>query len=97
MLFRSPPGGWVLSTWFTGRQGQIVPTFSNRLNALWNGKLDSAAAQATWVSRHHLTLWVSYQSAGRFWAFQAVEGGAAVLIALLLAAATVWLVRRRPA
>ena len=41
----SPPGGWVLSTWFTGRQGQIVPTFSNRLNALWNGKLDSAAAQ----------------------------------------------------
>jgi ABC-2 family transporter protein len=91
-----PPGSWVLGTWFTGPHGQHVSTSSNSLNPLWNLKL-SASGQAAWLARHHLTLWVSYQSAGRFWIFQSVVGGAAVLLALLLAAAAVWLVRRRTA
>ena len=90
----APHGGWVLNAWFTGPRGQIVPVYANSLNPLWNLK---PAAQVSWLASHHLTPWVSYQSAGRFWTFQAVEGGAAVLIALLLAAATVWLVRRQAA
>jgi hypothetical protein len=90
----APQGGWVLNAWFTGPRGRIVPVDANALNPLWNLK---PAAQISWLASHHLTPWVSYQSAGRFWAFQAAEGGTAVLIALLLAAATVWLVRRSAA
>jgi hypothetical protein len=90
----APRGGWVLNAWFTGPRGRVVPVDANTLNPLWNLK---PGAQVSWLASHHLTPWVSYQSAGRFWTFQAVEGGAAVLIALLLAAATVWLVRRRSA
>jgi hypothetical protein len=92
----TPPGGWVLGTWFTGPHGQHVATFSNSLNALWNPS-GTPGSQASWVARHHLTLWVSYQSASRFWIFQAAEGGAAVVAALILAAAAIWLVRRRAA
>ena len=49
------------------------------------------------LSRHHDTFVVSYQPAGRYWIFQGVEGGALLLLALLLGAATVWLVRSRGA
>ena len=90
----APRGGWALDAWFTAPGGRIVPVDSGALSPLWNLK---PSAQPGWLASHHLTPWVSYQSAGRFWAFQGIEGGAAVLLALLLAAATVWLVRRRAA
>jgi hypothetical protein len=54
-------------------------------------------AQAAWIAHHHFTLWVSYQPAGRFWLLQSVEGGACLLLALLLGAATVWMAARRAA
>jgi ABC-type sugar transport system ATPase subunit len=41
--------------------------------------------------------WTAYQPAGRFWVFQGIEGAIGLLLALLLGAATVWLVRRRAA
>jgi hypothetical protein len=40
---------------------------------------------------------VTYQPQSRFWAFQFIEGGWLLVLALLLGAATVWLVRRRAA
>jgi hypothetical protein len=44
------------------------------------------------------TQWTSYQPASRFWPFQWIEGGwLLALSVLLIAAATVWLVRRRAA
>jgi hypothetical protein len=82
-------GGWVVNSWIAAPHGRIVSP-----DALWSLK---ASRQLAWVTSHHLTLWVSYQTDGRFWLFQGVEGGAAVLLAALLAAATVWLVRHRAA
>jgi len=41
------------------------------------------------------TLWESYQPNSRFWAFQAVEAAWLCALALALAAATFWWVRRR--
>lgn len=38
---------------------------------------------------------VTYQPDGRFWHFQLIEGGWLAALALLLGAATIWLVRRR--
>jgi hypothetical protein len=39
----------------------------------------------------------SYQPQSRFWTFQLIEGGWLLALALLLGAATIWLVRRRAA
>jgi hypothetical protein len=89
-----PAGGWVVKTWFTRPHGQIVSPDSNTLNPLWNLK---PSAQPAWLASHHLTLWVGYQSASRFWIFQAAECAVAVALAVVLGAAAVWLVRRRSA
>jgi hypothetical protein len=48
-----------------------------------------------WLARLHDTFWVSYQPGGRFWVFQSVLGGGTLLVALLLAAATIGIVRYR--
>jgi uncharacterized protein (TIGR03382 family) len=37
----------------------------------------------------------SYHPAGRFWPFQLIEAGWTGLLTLLLAIATIWLVRRK--
>ena len=39
----------------------------------------------------------TYQPQSRFWTFQLIEGGWLLVLALLLGAATIWLVRRRAA
>ena len=49
------------------------------------------------LTRLHDTFWVSYQPASRYWLFQSVQGGAELVLALLLGALAVWLVRRRNA
>lgn len=87
----TPRGSWVLSSWLTAPGGRTV---SWNTTSFWSLK---PSRQLAWVTSHHLTAWITYQSAGRFWLFQGIEGGAAVLIALLLAAGTVWLVRHRMA
>ena len=50
-----------------------------------------------YLMQHGYTLWTTYQPASRFWPFQWIEGGWLLALAVLLIAATVWLVRRRPA
>lgn len=93
-LVPTPRGSWPVNVWLTTAHGQTISSFSSRLSPLW---LLKERAQPGWLARHHLTLWVSYEPAGRFWALQAVEGGACLLLALVLAAATIWLVRHRAA
>jgi hypothetical protein len=48
------------------------------------------------LTPHGYTQWTSYQPASRFWPFQWIEGGWLLALSVLLIAATVWLVRRRP-
>jgi hypothetical protein len=89
---RMPAGSWPLRTWFTDAHGHLVSIESHQLYPLWDRKLQGEIA---WLARHQLTLWISYQPAGRFWWFQAAAAGIAVLAAVLLGAATLWLTRRR--
>jgi hypothetical protein len=49
------------------------------------------------VAQHHYTFWVSYQPSGRYGIFQSIEAGTMLILALLLGAATIWLVRLRRA
>jgi hypothetical protein len=47
--------------------------------------------------QHGYTQWTNYQPASHFWPFQWIEGGWLLALSALLAAVTVWLVRRRAA
>jgi hypothetical protein len=75
---------WWLRSWISGPHGQ-VPSFSAVDRVL---SLRPSAANASLASQH-LTLWTSYQPPRRFWVLQSIEGGAGLLLALLLGAATV--------
>jgi ABC-type transport system involved in multi-copper enzyme maturation permease subunit len=48
-----------------------------------------------YFTQHGYIQWTSYQPGSRFWPFQWIEGGWLLVLAVLLIAATVWLVGRR--
>jgi hypothetical protein len=89
-----PPGSLLLRGWYAGPDGRRLT--GAPAEALINAYQRSPAGRdwAAWLSRHHDTFLVSYQPAGRYWIFQGVEAGALLLLALLLGAATIWLVVR---
>ncbi|MGO9335686.1 MAG: hypothetical protein ACLQCU_16845 [Acidimicrobiales bacterium] len=90
-------GGWLVRGWVTGTGGREL----NGLAAYQAmDHVQSAAAHGVtdptrWLSLHHYALWMSYQPASRFWIFQVIAAAILVLLAALLALATVRLVRRR--
>ena len=88
----TPPGSLPLRSWITGPRGHVPG--SAVVSRLWNLR---PSAQNAWLASHHVSLWTAYQPPGRFWIFQGIEGAIGLLLALLLGAATVWLVRRRAA
>jgi hypothetical protein len=91
-IVSTPPGSWTLRAWLTGPHGR-PPSGAALQQFLALGP----PAQDRWLTVHHATLWASYQPAGRFWPLQGAEAAACVLLALVLGAVTVWLVRRRAA
>jgi hypothetical protein len=87
-------GGWLVRGWFTGpgareMSSRMIVHVSNAMPAI------SAAGQLRWLARHHDAFWVTYQPASRFWLFQGVTDVILLLLALLLAAGTIRLLRRR--
>jgi hypothetical protein len=89
----APAGSWPLQVWLARPGGQRLSVDSSQVS-LWNLK---ESAENAWLAAHHLTLWMSYQPAGRFWPLQFVAAGACLVLALLLGAATVWMAGRRAA
>ena len=92
---------WVVSQWWTGpgghqaSQGTIRALAQSAPSSVQNAKVDTALTQ--WLGRRGYTQWMSYQPESRFWHFQLIEGGWLLALALLLATATVLLVRDRAA
>jgi ABC-type transport system involved in multi-copper enzyme maturation permease subunit len=83
---------WSLSQWWVDPGGhQLSRGAFNTLARL------HATDPSAWLTSHGYVLWERYQPAGRFWTFQVVEAGGLCLLAVGLAAVTVWLVRRRAA
>jgi hypothetical protein len=92
-----PLRSWTISSWYQDPAG-------HHLN---DGQVSQLAGQATargvgdragftaWLSAHGYTSWDAYQPDGRFWHFQTIEAGGYVLLALVLAAATMLWVRHR--
>jgi ABC-2 family transporter protein len=105
LLTRSPnlPGSaWIMSQWWT-KDGKFAFAGGPPNNLLMRicpspgpyKQLQDTVLQC--VVRHGYTQWTSYQPGSRFWQFQWIEGGWLLALSVLLVAATVWLVRRRPA
>ena len=69
--------------------------YMNYVAHLPSGNGLPAVTYRDWLQDRHCTIVTSYHPAGRFWAFQLIEAGWMGLLTLLLAIATVWLVRRK--
>jgi hypothetical protein len=96
----SPAGlPWVVSQWFAGPDGQpasestIRSVFQQAPASVQNSP--NPKAFVTWLAQRHYMQWWAYQPQNRFWHFQLIEGGWLLGLALILGAATIWLVRRR--
>jgi hypothetical protein len=87
----APAGSWPLRSWITSPDGQMIGSLPPRVLAL------STQAENHWLASHHLSIWTAYQPPGSFWLFQSAEGATGLLLAVILGAATVWLVRHRSA
>ncbi len=100
-----PGSAWILSQQWQTRDGRPVSeaalgqVLQQRAPQLGGGKggIPQSYSVTQYLMQHGYTLWTTYQPASRFWPFQWIEGGWLLALAVLLIAATVWLVRRRPA
>jgi hypothetical protein len=85
---------YQVDNWFTGPDGHRVAIGSVLHRIPWD-RLGGSADQ--WLARHHYTYWISYQPAGRIWAFQLARAAILLTIAAACVLAAVWLLRKRPA
>jgi hypothetical protein len=88
--------GLALLTWGFLRK-YYVPSVVTSSPAFESGPI---TPQDPWVLSHWFagsTRWTRYIPVSRFWPMQFVEAGWLLVLSVLLAAATVWLVRRRAA
>jgi ABC-2 family transporter protein len=98
----SPGSAWVISQQWVTKGGQrVTPSVLGRVlqgapQLAGKGGVPKALGAVQYLMQHGYTLWTTYQPASRFWPFQWIEAGGLVALSVLLIAATVWLVRRRP-
>jgi hypothetical protein len=92
--------GWIGAEWLQNPAGSQVDVKSAAyVDLLLQAKHDGVPASGfdRWLTQHHWIRLLDYQPADRFWHLQLVEGAAYLLVALLLAATAVAVVRRRVA
>jgi hypothetical protein len=92
-----PVGSWLVRAWFTGPGGKRLDASaaSNVIGRMYGGPATGKVGPSRWLSVHHYIYWVSYQPASRFWVFQVIAAAILVVLAALLAFATVRIVARR--
>jgi hypothetical protein len=91
-------GGYTVSGWFTGSDGRRLSDAAvNRIVARMPQKIAVSDRAPGWFASHHLSYWLAYQPASRYWLFQWAEFAMLAAVAALLGAGTVALARRRAA
>jgi ABC-type transport system involved in multi-copper enzyme maturation permease subunit len=95
----SGASAWPQAGWFTNASGARVSLDSifAQIRQSSGPPVTSPAAMNSWLAQHHYTQWSSYQPGSRWWAFQLIEGGWLLAVALIVIAATIALVGRRSA
>lgn len=104
------PGSQPLSQWWDKADAHVSTAHLNAVlraagvQQIQTGGSASIAARPgegtdpiTYLLHHGYTQWTSYQPAGRYWTFQWTEFGWLTALALLLLAATLWLLLHRDA
>ncbi len=89
---------WLLTQWWTAPGG--IPASQSDINSLTTqlrqaGGLPTTQAVQQWFAEQGYLRYFTYQPATRFWHFQLIEGGWLLALSLLLAAATIWIIRHR--
>lgn len=85
--YQNPSGGAVSSTESHDLFVKFQAENLNRPNARFRD----------WLTARNYHIVTHYQPSGRFWTFQFIEAGWMLALSLVLAAVTVWMVRRRTA
>lgn len=86
------PGAWILSNHTVTAAGR---TYTGPAPQSCLSQTGSMQTCMNALGRQHLRQVVTYQPAGRYWDFQWLESGIFLALALLLAGAVFWTVRRR--
>jgi hypothetical protein len=86
------PGAWVLSNQTIARSGHV---FTGPAPHICLSQTSSFQACQAALGRLHLRQLVTYQPAGRYWAFQGYETAIFLALALALAGICFWRIRRR--
>jgi hypothetical protein len=89
-----------LAAWIVLAMGTIIflrPHYETPITVNGAGPGGTAWIVSQTITGRHGYGVFAYQPLSRFWAFQLIEGGWLLALALLLGAATIWLVRRRAA
>jgi hypothetical protein len=83
-----PAGAWLDQGWYTSASGHRLSagTVSQLLDKY-------TGTSPAWLTRLHDTFWISYQPGSRYWILQLVQAGGTLVIALLLGAAIIGLIR----
>lgn len=102
----TPVAAWVTNQWLT-KDGSRYPAHGDQAISLFQRLCPASGSGGPGIKsgpllspsqcflQHGYTQSSAYQPAGRFWSFQAIEGGWLLILSALLFAATIWLVHRR--
>jgi hypothetical protein len=92
-----PPGSVQITSWFAGPGGRpLSPAAELRLfNSIPGSVFQSLAKARAWVGARHITAWISYQPADRYWIFQGILAAILLVLAVTAGFTAVWLAGRR--
>jgi hypothetical protein len=89
---------WTLGSWYTGPGGKVMDPILVNQACPGPGPFNTTPGSGPQcLPRHGIVQWWSYQPPSRYWPFQGIEGGALLALAVLLIAATIWVVHRKAA
>jgi hypothetical protein len=87
---RHPAGAWTLSRQVIAPSGRVFTG-----PAIPACKSGPPGPCVNWLASQHLRQLLTYQPSSRFWAFQGLETGIYLILALILAGVSLWWLRRR--
>src|SRR5665213_646298 len=92
-------GGWLVNIWYEGSNGVHLSVKEglqvlNRLFSSSTKQVESPHYKLTWLSNHHYSFWISYQSANRFWIAQGVQATIILALGFILYRVAMTVIRR---
>jgi hypothetical protein len=92
-----PPGSIQVTSWLTGPGGRRLSprATGSLLNKVPEPVMRSVARSRAWVATRHLSFWIGYQPASRYWLFQGAVAAILLALAAMASFIAVWLIGRR--